>query len=278
MAETDSDQLIRFLLPKAHTRGAIIRGSHIFAEMKRVHGLHDGPALLLGQSLLASILLLSVSKGGIRQVLQLDGIPENDMPIQRLFAEAGPGMVRGYLHWQEQHVSSRTPDAEPLAGWMGTPVRLSTVRDLGIGQPYISTIQHDSPYLADYLLQYLNQSVQIHADVLLVGDLGLMIEAMPGSDQEHWFSAVEAMAAISDERLTSESPEEILKAFDALGCQVVGHDEYGYRCRCSKESMMAVLETMEPDELLELADENGEVTLSCQYCDNVVTVRISEEP
>lgn len=275
MAATDSDPLIRFLLPQAHTRGAIIRGSRIFAEMKRIHGLHDGPALLLGQSLLASVLLLSVSKGGVRQVLQLDGMPENDMPIRRLFAEAGPGAVRGYLQWQDQHASSRQDHTETLTSWMGTPLHLSTIRDLGIGQPYVSTIEHDSPWLADHLLQYLNRSVQIQADVLLIGDLGLMIEAMPGSDQSHWFPAVDAMASISDERLNSESPEEILRAFDSLGCQIVGRDDYNYQCRCSKESMMAVLENMNPEQLLDLADENGEITLSCQYCDNSVSVRIT---
>lgn len=276
MAENKSDSLIRFLLPKAHTRGAIIRGYHIFEEVKRIHGLHDGPAALLGQSLLGSVLLLSISKGGIRQVLQLDGMPENDMPILRLFAEAGPGTVRGYLHWQEAHSSSREQGAEALASWMGTPIRLSTVRDLGVGQPYVSTIQHDSPYLADHLLQYLNQSVQIHADVLIIGNLGLMIEAMPGCDQEHWFSAVEAMATISEKQLEEASPEEILKAFNSLECRIVGRDEYSYHCNCSKESMMAVLDNMEPDQLLDLVDENGEVTLSCQYCGNTVSVVIKE--
>ncbi|MDQ6957767.1 MAG: Hsp33 family molecular chaperone HslO [Mariprofundaceae bacterium] len=56
-----TDQLIRFLLPRTHTRGAIIKATHIQAEACRIHGLPDAdagsPGQLLGQNLSASILL-----------------------------------------------------------------------------------------------------------------------------------------------------------------------------------------------------------------------------
>ncbi|MDQ6966283.1 MAG: hypothetical protein Q9M23_05115, partial [Mariprofundaceae bacterium] len=71
-----TDHLIRFLLPGTQTRGAIIHGSHLRAEACRIHGLVEGdqhaPGELFAQTLIASILLLTISKGGIRQVLQLD--------------------------------------------------------------------------------------------------------------------------------------------------------------------------------------------------------------
>ncbi len=269
------DRLIRFLLSGAHTRGAIIRAENIVDDASRIHGLNGIPAEMLGKSLIASILLLSVSKGGMRQVLQLDAHPEQvQAPIKRLFAEARPGMVRGYLNWGEDGLQARNRHEHDVSVWMGKPIRTSVVRDLGVGQPYISTIEHDSEYMADHILRFLTQSAQIQSDVILHGNLGLMLEAMPGSDQKHWFKAVEALATISDKRLESDSPAMLLKVFDSLGCKIVGEDEYAYLCNCKPESMAAVLHNIPAKQLQELASDRGTVTLSCQYCNNTYELDI----
>ncbi|ATX81790.1 Redox-regulated molecular chaperone, HSP33 family [Mariprofundus ferrinatatus] len=271
---TEPDQLTRFLLPDAFTRGAIIRGDGIVREAMRVHGLNGPAADLFGQTLVASILLLSISKGGMRQVLQLDAAVDSAAPLRRLLSEARPGAVRGYVSWQEEKTALRYVEHSGLGSWMGSPVRLSTVRDMGVGHPYISTIEHASDHLADQLIHYLNQSVQIRADIILHGDLGLMIEAMPGCDEEHWFKAVEAMAKIPNTILERESTESILSHFSTLNCKVVGSDSYAYRCDCSREKMQAALDGISKEQLEELADEQGKVTLSCQYCDNFYALEI----
>ncbi|GAV19813.1 molecular chaperone Hsp33 [Mariprofundus micogutta] len=259
------DTLTRFLLPEAQTRGALIRGSHIIQESNRIHGLNGLLAGLFGQTLLASILLLSISKGGIRQVLQLDATTQ--APVKRILTEARSGAVRGFLNWQEEEPLLRFEQDDHIGSWMGRPVRLSTVRDLGVGQPYISTIENDSDFLADHLLHYLNQSVQIRADIILLGDCALMIEAMPGCDEEHWFKAVEAMAKIPDDVLATADSATILAYFDELRCKAVGTDSYTYQCDCSVEKMAAATSSIPEDQLQELADEDGNITVSCQYCD-----------
>jgi len=271
---TQKDTLIRFLLPEARARGAIIRGQHITTEANTIHGLQGEPALLFGQTLLASIMLLSISKGGVRQVLQLDASDEST-PIKRMQAESKSGAVRGYVQWREG--AHATLEGEGIVALMGENILLSTVRDLGVGQPYVSTVQHDSAWLADHMLEYLRQSVQVQADMLLVGDLAMMIEAMPGCDDEYWFKAVEAMATINNKALAQDEPKEILKVFADLGCQIVGNDTYSYACSCSKETMMQALVGIAEEDLEELADEAGNVTLSCQYCNNHVKVNIGTD-
>ena len=241
-------------------------GRAIAAEGARVHGLAGTPAELFGQSLVASVLLLSISKGGVRQVLQLDARPEQQSsPLVRVMAEAAEGSVRGYMIWREEHSMLQTAGRN-MTAWLGRPLLLSTVRDLGIGQPYVSTIEHDSDHLADHLVHYLTQSVQVRADVALVGTTGLLIEAMPGCDDEHWFRAVEGMAAIDSSTLAAESAEAILAGFDDLGCKVVERIDYRYRCRCSEASMTQALRYLPKEDLAELADEQGRVTISCEYC------------
>jgi len=265
MAE-NTDQLIRFLLPEAHSRGVIIRATHLFAEANRIHGLNGPVAELFDQTLLASILLLSISKGGMRQVLQLDAtVPA---PLKRILVESRLGAVRGYLNWQEDQTAIHHAQADNVSDWLGSPVRLSTVRDLGVGQPYISTIEHDSDFLADHLLHYLNQSVQIRADIILHGDLAMMIEAMPGCDDDHWFQAVESMAKIPDQALDDASPASLLKYFEPLRCKVAGTDDYRYQCDCSPEKMAQAIKNLPPEQLASLRDASGKITVSCQYCDS----------
>ncbi|MDQ7005292.1 MAG: Hsp33 family molecular chaperone HslO [Ghiorsea sp.] len=263
------DELIRFLLPGAKARGAVIRGQHIIEKATHIHGLEGKPMDIFGQVLLASIILLSVSKGGVRQVLQLDATDEQ-APIKRMQAECRNGQVRGYVQWQAEAV--QVDSGQGVAAWLGKEMLLSTVRDLGFGQPYVSTIQHDSDWLSEHIMHYLAQSVQVEADVVLHGDVALMIEAMPGCDDSDWFLAVEAMAKISNQTLEEHSIDSILKEFDDLGCQIVGRDTYIYACSCSDESMRKVLDAMAKEDLLDLADDTGKVTLSCQYCKRVSQV------
>ncbi len=262
----NADQLIRFLLPEAKARGAFIRGSGIVADGTRVHGLVGEPGHLFGQALIASILLLSVSKGGVRQVLQLDA-KDPTTPMRRILVEARPGAVRGYMNWHEDKPSVH-PGGHGISAWLGKPIRLSTVRDLGFGQPYVSTIEHDSDFMADHILHYLNQSVQVQADITIDDSTGIMLEAMPGCDDESWFSAIRAMAKISRKELLNATPETVLKHFDSLGCKIVGRDDYSYSCGCNAKAMAESLKQIPREQLEDLVNDNGKILIACQYCES----------
>ncbi len=260
-------RLIRFLLRKPQVRGALVIAPGLMARAARIHGLSEPVATLFGQTLMGSILLLSIAKGGVRQVLQLDG--GEDAPIRRMLAEARQGAVRGYLTWNDEASRARRK-ATDLGAWMGSPVRVSTVRDLGFGQPYISTIESDADYLADHLVNHLAQSVQVRADVALAGGAGLLIEAMPGADDAAWFDALGAMASISNDALAAVASGEdvgaLLGAFDALDVQRLGEEPWSYRCDCDPARMAAALAGLAREQIEMLADEEGRIALTCQYC------------
>jgi len=266
-----ADTLIRFLLPTAQTRGAIIRGSNLRAEACRIHGLIEGdqhsPGELFAQTLIGSILLLSISKGGVRQVLQLDG---SSGPIKRILAETKNNGVRGYVDWNDG-VSTQGNSDSPFS-WLGSPVTISTVRDPGFGQPYISSVQSKSEFLDDMLVDYTNQSVQTRADFVLHHDTGLLLEAMPGSSDDAWFSAVEAMAAIPDAALQGD-PEEALQGFARLGMKIVGRDTYSWRCDCDGESMARALANMPAQTVEELKDDQGLITVACRFCNSSHSIK-----
>ncbi|MBF0282395.1 MAG: Hsp33 family molecular chaperone HslO [Zetaproteobacteria bacterium] len=267
----DADSLIRFMLPKTSTRGVIIRGNHIAAAACKIHGLNHEVGELFIQTLLASILLLSVNKGGVRQVLQLDAQNNQNTPIQRILSEARAGAVRGYINWKEESILQRSEQPHHqnnIAEWMGVPVHVSTVRDLGIDQPYISTIESDHTFLADHINHYLAQSVQTRADVVLIDKTAIMLEAMPGCSDDDWFESVEALAKITSNEIVHDDPETVmLRGFAAQQCHLLGHDHYRYQCQCSEQKMRAIFESMDIAQLQSMQDSDGFISISCQYCE-----------
>jgi len=273
--QKESDQLLRFLLPDARARGVIIRATHLFAEANRIHGLNGNIAHLFDQSLLASILLLSISKGGTRQVVQLNGTAT--APVHKILTEARQGNVRGFIDWSDGQSVLHHETGHNLSSWLGCPVQLSSVRDLGFGHPYISSIEHESEFLADHLIHYLHQSVQIKADVILHGDLAIMIEAMPGCDDDHWFKAIEAMARIPNTTLENDSTESILSHFKTLNIKIAGTDNYRYHCDCSPEKMIQAMQNFSAEQLASLVDETGNITASCQYCCSHHLIKITPD-
>ncbi len=263
--DTNSDQLIRFMLPAQRVRGCFIRGSHIKAEATRIHGIHGDAATMFSQLLLGTILLLSINKGGVRQVLQLDHAAASSAPIARMLAEVRAGCVRGFIRWQDQH-SSKIDGKADIAAWMGLPLLVSTVRDTGMGEPYVSTIESDADYLADHLLRFLAQSVQTRADMILHDDVAILLEAMPGCSDDHWFDAVGALAKISSDDLIVADEAMLQRVFDCLGIQLVGRDPYRWHCGCQPERMAQSLKKMSAEQLEGLIDDNGYMAVSCQYC------------
>jgi len=269
------DKLIHFLLAGTHVRGAIIRATHIRDTACRIHGLPDAEpgsaGELLTQALVGSILLLSISKGGVRQVLQLDG---EGGPVERALAESRAGAVRGYLLWRDE-ITTRAPGGTSLS-LLGSHVRCATVRDLGFGDPYVSVTEAPSDHLADVLVHYLSQSVQIRADIVLHGDLGLLLEAMPGCSDDDWFATLETLAGI-DDRTLDETPERILQSFDALGVKILNRQPWAWRCDCKPETLATALASMDPSTLTELKDEEGFITLSCSYCGKSHRIRVDNQ-
>jgi len=252
------EQLIRFILRKTLTRGVIIQMNHIREEAAKIHQLNDVESELFSQVMAGSILLLSISKGGIRQVMQLDG---HGASIQRISSESRQGAVRGYINWG---TSRQVTEANLSA--LGDKAQLSTIRDSGVGQPYISTVDCPKHHLADALLHYTRQSVQTQADFVLHKNTAIMIEAMPKCSESQWFESIEALAAIRNTTLEQNNATDILNEFDALQCHILGKDDYRYQCQCKPEIMARALENLDRTTLKSLENEQGNVTLSCQYC------------
>ncbi len=253
--------LIRFIAEKVRARGLVLDATGIAEEAARIHGLDGELKALFGEVLAAAVLLTAHTKGGVRQVVQLDAERE-EAPVRRMLAEAGQGAVRGYLHRTE---AAPLP-GERLERWMGLPVRLAVVRDMGFGHPYLSVVEQTSPWVADGVAEYLWRSVQTRAEVILTGARGLLLEAMPGADAAHWRKALQAVAEIPTAEIARASPQALVARLERIGARVLAEETWRYRCRCTLDSVARALEQLDANALRELIDDSGMITVSCEYC------------
>ena len=62
--------------------------------------------------------------------------------------------------------------------------------------------------------------------------------------------------------------EQVLKGLEH---HIVGEDEIGYRCKCSRERVASAILGIGKDELESMVSEGKDVDVSCQFCDTVYT-------
>ncbi len=257
--------LSRYLLQETHTRAVFFDAKELTQYAIDLHQLQGDTAECFAETLIAAALLLNLNKGGIRQVLQCDQHNSKKRPLKRLLAEACDGRLRGYVQCTSGPVLLAN-DATALGNTLGKPILLSTVRDLGVGQPYVSTIEAESDYLADALVHYLQTSVQIRADLLLSAHRGLLLEAMPGCSDAHWFRSLDALASCSTELFQTGSKDDIMQCFSELQIKALQEQTWNYRCHCSAQKLAESLQSLSEQQRIELSDADGKISLSCEYC------------
>lgn len=191
------------------------------------------------------------------------------------------GNVRGYC---ENPSLAAYPDASgqlcvPAA--IGSDGDLLVIKDFGSGQPYTARCPLVSGGIAEDLAGYYANSEQIPT-IFIIGvrtddELnithagGLLIQLLPAADEreivklEHSLKSLPPLTTMMSEGL---SREDILKKA-LLGFEVEFFDEQKvfYRCNCSRDRVTRALLTLPRDQLLTLAEEDGQAHIECHFCD-----------
>lgn len=90
-----------------------------------------------------------------------------------------------------------------------------------------------------------------------------------GEDDDHWRRVEMLAATVEDHELLDPllSPERLLyRLFHEEGVRVVPHTPLEPFCRCSRERVATFLKTFADENISDLRDENGNVTVTCEFC------------
>ena len=275
------DQLVRVIAKDAPIKAMAISGTGLVERARQIHDAWPVAAAALGRLLMAASMLgntLKEENGSVTLRVKGDG------PLGTVLAVSdSKGNVRGYVENPAVDVPRKAHAKLDVGAAVGPGGTLTVVKDLGLKEPYVGSIQLISGEIAEDLAAYFVESEQIPTacalGVLIAPEQtvraagGYLIQLLPGAD-ESVISAIEAgvarVGAVSAQLDRGLRPVELLREVLAgFQLEVLETSPVEYRCYCSRERVSRALISVGASELKTLIQEQGSTDLTCQFCDKV---------
>ncbi len=174
-----------------------------------------------------------------------------------------------------------TPEGFDVAGAVGRAGFLHVTKDLGLREPYRSTVQLATSEIAADLAYYLTTSEQIPSSIALGAYLeaegrvsaagGFMVQVMPPGNEEN--------IALLEERLRTLAPPTALlreglgpaqileRIFAQIPFEIKEETPILFHCSCSRRQVYRMLSGLGSAELAEiLLKEGGTIEVTCEFC------------
>ncbi len=205
---------------------------------------------------------------------------QGDGPLGGVLAMSDAvGTVRGYVANPDVHLPLTARGKLDVGGAVGRGT-LQVTLDLGLRVPYHGSVPLISGEIAEDLASYLVVSHQIPS-VVALGVLvspservmaagGLIVQVMPGADERvvaYLEERAQVLPAVTSMISTGNTPEEMVDAvLGTIVSRVVERGPVRFRCRCSRRKVQQVLISLGDAELREILAEQGQVEVTCNFC------------
>ena len=275
-----SDQLVRAISKDGYVKAVAVTTRDLTERARQIHKTLPVATAALGRTLAAASMMGNALKGeGASLTLQIKG----GGPIGTILAVSDyEGNVRGTVDNPQVDVPLRADGKLDVGAAVGCDGTLTVIRDLHMKEPYVGSVALLGGEIAEDLAAYFVESEQIPTacglGVLVDRDQsvkvsgGYLIQLLPGAG-ENVITMVEGsiMAAgqVTNILTENDDAEEMLrKVLSDFDLEILEKSPIEYRCFCSRERMERALVSLGPEELKAMIDEQGDVTLTCQFCDS----------
>jgi molecular chaperone Hsp33 len=271
-----NDYLVRIFTKEGNVRGLACVTTSLVDEARRRHGTFPTASAALGRALTGGALFGALLKTGQRVALTFEG----NGPLKRIIVEAeNNGAVRGYVEVPDIDLV-REDGKLDVAGALGRIGLLTVTKDLGLKEPYKSTIQLCSSEIAEDLAFYLTESEQIpsavglgvfvEADRHVSAAGGFLIQAVSPKDGELVDTLIERLGRLPPvTQLLREgnNPEQILeRLFAGIPYDTLEKRALAFHCSCTRETIERMLVSLGHEELSRMIKEQDTTEVSCEFC------------
>lgn len=275
------DQIIRVIAKDAPVKAMAITARDTVERARAIHDCWPVASAALGRLLMAASMMgavLKAEEGSVTLRVRGGG------PLGALTAVSDSGgNVRGYVQNPAVDVPRKAKGKLDVGAAVGGEGDLAVIRDLGMKEPYIGSVQLVGGEIAEDIAAYFVESEQIPTacalGVLIAPDQtvqaagGYLIQLLPGAD-DAVVSAVERgvarLGAVSARLDGGMEPLELLQEVLAdFELEVLETTPIEYRCYCSEERVSRALISLGREELDKLIREQDGAELTCQFCDRV---------
>ena len=275
------DYIVRGMSMDGFVKAVGIRSTELVRRGAQIQKTTPNATAAFGRALTAGSILGNMQKteeGSL--TLQVRG----GGPIGTITVVSDPvGNVRGCVTEPRVPLVEKRPGKLDVGATVGTNGTLTVIRDLGMKEPFVSSVPLVSGEIADDITAYFAQSEQIPTacalGVLVDRDYsvktagGYLLQLLPGAPEET-ISALErgiqAAGAVTPMLEAGMTPEDILgQVMGTLGVVFLETTEVCYKCYCSRQRVERALISLGRKELEEIAAEGKEFPVECQFCDTV---------
>ena len=275
-----SDQLVRAISKDGYVKAVAVSTRELTERARQIHKTLPVATAALGRTLAAASMMGNALKGeGASLTLQIKG----DGPLGTILAVSdNEGNVRGTVDNPQVDLPLRADGKLDVGSAVGFDGTLTVIRDLNMKEPYVGSVGLLGGEIAEDLAAYFVESEQIPTacglgvlvdrdqSVLVSG--GYIIQLLPGASEDI-ITMVEggiyAAGPVTELLKEDSDPESLLRrVMSDFDLEILEKSPVEYRCFCSRERMERALISLGPEELGAMIEEQGDVTLTCQFCDN----------
>ncbi|KEF33030.1 MAG: Hsp33 family molecular chaperone HslO [Gammaproteobacteria bacterium] len=259
------DQFQRFIFEDSQVRGAWVQLSESYREITEQAPYPDPIRKLLGEALVASVLMSSTLKFEGTLSLQAQG----EGPLRTLMSECSHDRyIRGLARFDEHAMTDQ--DFHSLLGEGRMAITITPDK----GNRYQGVVPREADTLAGCLEEYFERSEQIATSLLLFsneqGAAGLLLQRLPGSsdeDNELWDRVNHLARTVKEDEMLELDSETVLhRLFHEETVRLFDSEPVAFRCSCSRERTLGALEAIGKEECYSILDEQGAIDMDCQFC------------
>jgi len=285
-ASLTQDQVRRFIFENQPVRGHWVHLESAWREL-HAHASYPKPVTeLLGQAVVASVLLAATLKFRGTLTFQLQG----NGAVSLLVAQCTHDFrVRAMARCDEAAVQVLSGASEATEADAALFRRLTgddglvtvTVEAEEKSLRYQGVVPLSGASLAESLEAYFASSEQLPTRVVLRADeehgTGMLVQKLPTAEdssvepealEEAWLGAQRGIAHLRSGRgLREHSIEELLmRGFPGHDLRLFRGAPVRFECRCSEGRVAGLLRALGPEEVRDVLREQGTVTVTCEFC------------
>jgi len=272
-----TDYIIRATAGNDSIRAFAITGKDMVEEARVMHEASPVVTAALGRMLMAGA-MMGVTLKGEKDVMTLQ--VQGDGPLKGITVTSYPdGFVKGFPLVSDVILPPKNGKLD--VGGAIYPGFMRVIKDMGLKEPYVGTIELQSGEIADDLTYYFATSEQIPSSVglgvLVNKDCtvncagGFIVQLMPFcADEiiEKLEENLKVLPSVTDMLSKGMTPEEMLETvLKDLDVNIMEKTDTGYRCDCSLERVERSIIALNKDDMDEMINDGKPIEVKCQFCD-----------
>lgn len=277
-------KIYRALIYDEQVSLSVLETTDIVNQAIIYHALSPVCAAALGRSLTATAFMAC----GLKDKKEKLSVTINGGGLGGHIVTAADGElhIRGSIDVPDVEIPLKPNGKLDVSAVTGKNGYITVIKDLGLKEPYVGRSMLVSGEIAEDFTAYYVYSEQqptamalgvlIGTDGKCIGAGGLVLQLMPGCNDENINKTESLMSKFTD--ISRQIYEIGGKGICDKYFSNVKFTEYNpiYKCNCSREYIDKVLLTVGERELIAEAESNGQVEVSCQFCNRKYIYYLSD--